>query len=308
MSSVEILSMLAFLAVFLATLGTGLLVFWKSYEDERRARSRLRELSDGYANQRRTIADFALDAIPKLGTLLLADNEDDPSGVRGRLLRAGYRGTNAVRIFLGVKLALMLGLPVLLALVPYLCGALTLLWAMVCSCAACALGMLAPNLWLERRIARRQRELRRGLPDTLDMLVLCLEGGLSLLAALHRITEEVQHVHPTLGQELYLVEQTMQLGLSAGDALKKFGERCDLPELRELASVVLQSERYGASVAKALRGHADHAREERQQRAEEQAQKAAVKILFPMLLFIFPAIFVVLLGPAAFQIAKVFSQ
>src|SRR5438067_1026350 len=134
--------------------------------------------------------------------------------------------------------------------------------------------------------------------DALDMLVLCIEGGLSMNAALQRITGELVHVHPALGEELTLVVQTVNLGLSVGEAVKQLGDRCGLEEVRDLASLLLQSERFGAGVAKTLRTHADSSRTDRQQRAEELAQKASVKILFPMLLFIFPAIFIVLLGPA----------
>ena len=129
-----------------------------------------------------------------------------------------------------------------------------------------------------------------------------------MTAAFQRVTGEVLLVHPLLGEEMSMMQREIQLGLSTGEALKKMGERCGLDDVRELASVLLQSERYGASVVKALRMHADSWRAERQQRIEELAQKAAVKILFPTLLCIFPAIFIVLLGPAAFQMATLFAK
>jgi tight adherence protein C len=135
-----------------------------------------------------------------------------------------------------------------------------------------------------------------------------LEGGISLVAAIQRVAEELQSVHPELGAEINLLQREIQLGLSPGEALKKLAQRCGLEEVRDLASTILQSEQYGASVAKMFRTYADSYRIERQQRAEEMAQKAAVKILFPTLLFIFPAIFIVLLGPAAFQMAKIFAR
>ena len=122
------------------------------------------------------------------------------------------------------------------------------------------------------------------------------------------MTEDLELVHPTLTAELNIALREMQMGLSAGEAVKRLGERCGLDDLRDLAAVLLQSERYGAGVAKALRIHADVYRQDRQQRAEEMAQKAAVKILFPTLLCIFPAIFIVLLGPAAYQMANVLSK
>jgi tight adherence protein C len=150
--------------------------------------------------------------------------------------------------------------------------------------------------------------IRRGIADALDLLVLCLEGGLSFNASLPRVTGDLDALHPELTSELLIAQREMLLGLSAGEALRKIGQRADIEEVRSLASVLLQSERYGASVVKALRIYADLFRQQRQQRAEEQAQKAAVNILFPTLLCIFPAIFVVILGPAAFQIKALFDK
>jgi tight adherence protein C len=168
--------------------------------------------------------------------------------------------------------------------------------------------MIAPGLWLDYRKNSRQVSLRRGLPDALDMLVLCVEGGVSLTAGLQRVIAELHAAHPLLAAEMDLVQREMLLGVSAGEGLQKLAARADLEEMRNLASVIIQSERYGTSIVKALRIHADTLRQQRQQRAEEMAQKAAVKILFPTLLCIFPAIFIVILGPAAFQILAIFSR
>jgi tight adherence protein C len=140
------------------------------------------------------------------------------------------------------------------------------------------------------------------------MLVLCVEGGLSLTGAMQRVTSELNSAHPLLGAEMDLVQREMMLGVSVGEGLQKMAARTDLEELRNLASIIVQSERFGTSVVKALRVHADTLRQQRQQRAEELAQKAAVKILFPTLLCIFPSIFIVILGPAAFQLLAVFSR
>ncbi len=138
--------------------------------------------------------------------------------------------------------------------------------------------------------------------------MLCVEGGGSLTSAIQRVTEDLASTHPLLAAEMTIVQREMQMGLSAGDSFKRFAERCGLDEVKELASVLLQSERFGAGVAKALRVHADTCRQDRQHRAEEMAQKASVKILFPTLLCIFPAVFIVLLGPAAYQMANVLSK
>src|SRR5262249_38309187 len=146
-----------------------------------------------------------------------------------------------------------------------------------------------------------------GLPDFLDVVVICLEGGLSLPATFQRVAGELRLVHPLLAAEMGTVGRATMLGQSTGEALRDFAERCDLDEVRTLASVVHQSERFGAGVVKTLRVHAEILRAQRLLYAEEMAQKASVKIIFPTLLFIFPAIFLVLAGPAAFQLMEMFS-
>ncbi len=165
-------------------------------------------------------------------------------------------------------------------------------------------GMIGPGFWLDGRKKKRQTSFRRALPDALDLLVICLEGGLSLPASLRRVGAELRTAHPLLALELNIVQREIQLGSSPGESLQKMGVRTDLEEVRSLASVITQAERFGASLVKSLRVHADTLRTKRQQHAEEMAEKAAIKVLFPTLLFIFPAIFVVILGPAAFQIME----
>jgi tight adherence protein C len=169
-------------------------------------------------------------------------------------------------------------------------------------------GMIGPSFWLDKRKKARQTTLRRGLPDALDVLIICQEGGLSLQAGLKRVADELRSAHPILGSELKIVDREIQLGKSPGEALQHFAQRSDLEEVLSLASVIGQSERFGASLVKSLRSHSDTLRLKRKQKAEEKAQKASTMILIPTLLFIFPAVFVVLLAPAVFQVMTVFSS
>ena len=162
--------------------------------------------------------------------------------------------------------------------------------------------MIGPSFWLDDRRKRRQVKLRRALPDALDVLIICLEGGLSFQAALKRVAEEIVSAHPLLGGEFRIVDREIQLGRSPGEALNHFARRADLEEVLTLASVVMQSERFGASLVKSIRTHSDTLRSKRKQQAEEKAQGAATKILAPTLLCIFPAVFVILLAPAVFQV------
>jgi tight adherence protein C len=225
-----------------------------------------------------------------------------------RLRQAGLYAPGAAQIYLGAGVILAVGLTAIVLILLPLVVSVTAKDLLLAGLIAAGIGLLTPSFWLARRTNWYQGNLRRAIPDALDLLVLCVEGGVSLGSAIQRVTEDLQMAHPLLAAEFTIVQREMQMGISAGEAIKLFGKRCGLPEVKDLASVVLQSEQYGAGVAKTLRLHSDTCRSDRQQRAEEMAQKAGVKILFPTLLCIFPAVFIVLLGPAAYQMADVFSK
>lgn len=253
------------------------------------------------------LSKLLLARLPDMGTPLLPTNEAQRGQLRQRLFEAGIYDRNALAVMMGVKMILM-AVPLLLAATLAVSGVLSPRRAVVAGIFGIGLGMVAPGLWLDHRKKARHRSLRRALPDALDMLVLCVEGGVSLSGAMQRMTAELNSAHPQLGAEMDLVQREMMLGVSVGEGLQKMAARTDLEEMRNLAAVIVQSERYGTSVVKALRIHADTLRVQRQQRAEELAQKAAVKILFPTLLCIFPAVFIVILAPAVFQLLAVFSR
>ncbi len=310
LSKIELMSMLIFLVVFLAIFGLRFVVFFgRLFTSQPRALARLRNLTSNQTeDQAPPMGEFLRSVLRKFGALVVPTEEDHRvAELKADLLRAGIYTPNALRVFMGSKLVLMLLLPIPCALLPYGLGLLTLLHALLASLLASCLGMFLPTMWLRRRVKSRQRSLRQGIPDALDMLVLCLEGGISLTAAIVRLTTELQQVHPALASELNIIHREIQLGLTVGQGLQSFADRCDLDDVRDLASVLLQSERIGASVVQALRTHADTCRQDRQQMAEEQAHKASVKIIFPTLLCIFPAVFIVLLGPAAIHISSLFK-
>ena len=305
----ELLSMCAFLCAFLLTGGLGLLLL-KLDRDRNRSLARLRDLTESGSHARPQSGFGAVlgALLPRVGTLILPAEGNTRNRLQQRLTRAGLYRSWSLRAFLGVKVLIVLGMPAAVALVPWMLGLIKPTTAVVAALVAAGVGLLLPGLWLDARTRKQQIALRRGLADALDMLVLCLEGGVSMTSAIQRAAAELQLAHPVLGAEFNIIQREMQMGLSAGEAFKKFAERCDLEEVRDLAGVLLQSERFGAGVVKALRLHADASRVERQQRAEEMAHKASVKILLPTLLCIFPAIFIVILGPAAYQIASMLSQ
>ncbi len=234
--------------------------------------------------------------LPKMGQLLLPDKEEQRTKLRIRLSHAGFHGRQAVPIYLGVKLLLVVG-PLLVGIVIGLSFLVPVKYGLGGGCLLGVVGIIAPSFWLDVRKAARQTNLRRAIPDALDVMVICLEGGTSLASALARVAIELRGTHPVLSAELALVQREMQLGQSAGDALRAFADRSDLEEIRSLSAVILQAERFGATLAKAMRIHAEVLRNKRITNAEEMAQKAAVKLLFPTALFILPALFVAILGP-----------
>lgn len=229
---------------------------------------------------------------------------DRANDLADRIVQAGIYSKNAVSVFSVIRACLCAGM-VGLGLVAGYVGLMPTLPAIVVSTLAGVAATLAPSFWLDFLRHARQTQIRRAMPDALDLMGVCLQGGLSLSGALSRVSQELGTAHPLLATELSIVEREMQMGLTAGDAVRQFARRFDLEELRSLASVISQAERFGSSINKALKTYAEGLRIKRQQRAEELAQKAAVKVLFPTLFCIFPGIFVVILGPAAIRIYEV---
>jgi tight adherence protein C len=165
-------------------------------------------------------------------------------------------------------------------------------------------GFLAPNFWLSMAVSKRKTQIRNGLPDALDMLVISVEAGLGLDAALQRVGDEMQFVHPILAEELQLVTLEAQMGIPRSEALGNLARRVSLEEIHGIVGTVNQAERFGTSIGRALRNQSNALRVKRRQAAEERAQKTTVKLMAPLILFIFPAILVVLAGPAALRMLE----
>ncbi|HSJ24318.1 MAG TPA: type II secretion system F family protein [Longimicrobiales bacterium] len=231
--------------------------------------------------------------------------ETDQSEVRRRLTQAGFQSPGAPAVYWGVRVVLPLALAgvAVLFLTPLL-GGLGVLAGLM----AAVFGWLVPSFYLDGRISKRQKELRMALPDTLDLLVTTVEAGLGLNHAMVRVAQEINQLSPQMARELTLVNLEIRAGRTREEALRGLGERSGVDDLRSLATMLIQTDRFGTSVAQALRVHADTMRVKRKQRAEEAAAKTAVKILFPLLVFIFPALFVVLMGPAAINIYNTLLQ
>lgn len=249
----------------------------------------------------------AVPSKPSVISLLIPTSEEARKELGRRLIQAGLYKSNSRAYFLLSK-AVLLSLPILLGMAANSMGVITFQQAFYVGGIAGAFGMILPSFWLDAQRKRRQTEIRRALPDALDIIVVCVEGGLSLPGAIARVSHELRTAHRTLAAEMLIVQREIQLGRTTGEALRRLADRFDLEELRSLASVILQAERFGASVVKALRVHAESLRLKRRQLAEERAQKASVKLIFPTVLCIFPALFVVLAGPAVLNIIDLFRR
>lgn len=238
------------------------------------------------------------EALSRIGKLMPSDT---PRGSRSQLMmiRAGYRSPKAVQVIDGVKILL----PVVLVATILFTGLYhynpfsILLFALV-------LGYVIPEGWLLWRIQVRQHRIRQALPDALDLLVICVEVGLGLDQALLRVAKELRIVHRDLSEEFQMVNLEMRVGKTRLEALRELGRRTGLEEIKALVAMLIQTERFGTSVAQSLRVHSDDLRTRRRQRAEEMSAKTTVKMVPPLVLFIFPALMVVILGPAVITLMR----
>ena len=213
------------------------------------------------------------------------------------LSAAGIRGRNAVAVFVGIRTLLSFG-PALAMLVSQVAAGQPLIRAFWTAGLAGLLGHLIANYWLRRRGRFRIQQLTESLPDTLDLMVVCLESGLGLNATIARVGDERSALNDPLGQEFAQVALDLRNGRNREDALRSLGDRNGVEDLKALAGLVIQSDRLGASLGKTLRAHADLLRTKRRQRAEEAARKLPIKVLFPLATMMLPPLFVIIVGPA----------
>jgi tight adherence protein C len=233
------------------------------------------------------------------GTLLTGTKRGKQT-LRERLIQAGLYRESFI-LFLSLSRYVGVGLAVVTGFLMSSTQIVSPAMGIFLGCCAGGIATVAPSFLLDYRKARRQAAIRRALPDALDALIICLEAGLSLKIAFSRIAKELATAHPLLAVELRIVEREVRVGHSLSSAIRNFAARFDLDELRSLASSVAHADRYGSSVTRGFRVFADGIRIKRQQMAEERAHKAAVKMIFPTVLCILPALFVISLGPAVYK-------
>ncbi len=240
--------------------------------------------------------------IKKLGNII-PQSPKDVTVMQRRLIRAGVRNESALKILYGCKAAFGISLPLL-----------TALWVSNASydtsnkfaaiLAAAAVGFFGPNEYVRRMAAKRQKEISRGLPNALDLLVVCVESGLGLDQAILQVSKELDKAHPEISEEFGMVNLELKAGKRRVEALRNLAERTGVDDLKKLVAVLIQADRFGTGVAQSLRAHADFMRIQARQVAEEKAAKLGVKLIFPIFFCILPSLFVVTVGPVIMKIMR----
>jgi tight adherence protein C len=271
---------------------------------------RIKEMEEGIRSEQRLdifyiIRNHLLNTVRRLGYLVKPKSEGELSPLRKTFLKAGYRRENAIIIFFGVKTSLAIMFPLLFFLVKLLTSmAIPSFYFFLIPVILIMIGFYLPNFWLQMKIAKRKEKIQEGLPDALDLMVVCVEAGTGLDAAINRVGEEMKLSNKVLSEEFRQMGMELRAGKDRRDALKNLALRVDLEDISSLVTLLIQTERFGTSLAQALRIHSDSMRTKRYQRAEEIAAKLPVKLVFPLILFIFPALFVTILGPAVIKIFR----
>jgi len=303
-----IIAISTFVCISLGLLG----VYWLLYKPQSAATERLRRLggSEGVATTGSQAAVVIPDDSPAADLAQRLANPLNkllpPSATEARrtqklLMQAGYRSNDAPIIYRGIHVAAMAGFPVITAVVAtYFAQAFSTV--LIAVMIAFVMGFFLPPFFLKRTISKRQRELRWGLAEALDLMVVSVEAGLGLNAAMMKVATELKDVHYAIAVEFELANLEIRVGRDRDEALRNLAERTGVDDLRSLVAMLIQTDKFGTSIAKGLRVFSDSLRTKRRQRAEQEAQKAAVKLLLPLACFLFPTLFIAILGPAALNL------
>lgn len=296
-----------FVAISLGLLG----VYWLLYKPQSAATERLRRMGatkglSGPSAQAVLMPDDrpATDIAQRLAeplNKLLPPSAMEAKKLQKQLMHAGYRSAEAPIIYRALQLISMAGFPLIIAGV---CAftARPLANAMIYIIIAFVAGFFLPRYFLGRMMKKRQRLIRWGLADALDLMVVSVEAGLGLNAAMLKVSSELRDVHPPVADEFELANLEIRVGRERDEALRNLAERTGVDDLHSLVAMLIQTDKFGTSIAKGLRIFSDSLRTKRRQRAEQEAQKAAVKLLFPLACFLFPTLFIAILGPAALNL------
>lgn len=300
------LVILTFISIFLLIGSAGLLVFYRAAMSQRLSAAITPQANEGgrWSWLRMDKAGSSLKAVVEPFDKILPKSPAEVSVTQQRLIRAGLRQDAHIRILYGAKVLL----PLWLCLMVAVSGISEYLSPFFAYSLALGLGYLLPDFWLGRRISTRQMNIRLGLPEFLDLMVVCIEAGLSLDQAVSRSVSELGSSQPEISDELSLVQLEQRAGRPRIDAWRHFAERVNLEVITTLVSALVQADQFGTSIAKTLRVYSDTLRTQRRQQVEEMAAKTAVKLVFPLVFFIFPSLYIVALGPAVIVMVGAFQK
>lgn len=257
--------------------------------------------------ERRAIGAWTWSRLAPFGERLLPVLGDEGDRIAERLYIAGYRRPSAPAIFMIAKAGFIVTAAIGIWMLWRSSASLTSAQLVLISALVGAFAVLLPNWWLQARMKRRQMRLRNAFPDALDMLVICVEAGLGLSAAMERVTDEIRHMHPDLAIELAAVNAEIRSGIDRGTALRSLNTRTGLPEIKGFVSLLTQTLQLGTGIADSLRIYAEEFRDQRMHRAEERAAKTGTKMIFPLVFCEFPAFFLVAVGPATLRLMDAFA-
>lgn len=302
-----VISLLIFTMVLLGSMGLYLVLGSRATMKviKRRAEGQIGVGSSEGESISLSFKDKLYSLLTRLGEVNKPSNESEVSAIREALITAGYRHAQAPILFMGAKLLMSaLALAVAVIIPAKLLGFPSINAQLMLYVGAASAGYFIPVLWLRHAISGRKEKILGAFPDALDLMVVCVEAGLGLDAAISRVSSEIRFAHKELAEEFNMVGLELRTGLSRAEALKNLSRRVDLEEVGSLVALLIQTDKFGTSIGQALRVHADAMRVNRQLRAEELAAKLPVKLLFPLVFFIFPSLFVIVIGPAVVKIAR----
>ncbi len=233
-------------------------------------------------------------------------NAEVRSTARKKLIRAGIYSPTATEFYFASRIALAVALPFfLMFIVPILFGNPSPNIILLIIFGGAVFGFYAPFIYVHARVQQRQKAVRNGLPDSLDLLLVCVEAGASLSGAFHRVGDELELIHPVVSEQFKLISLELQAGVGRAESLRNFADRTDVEEVHSLTTLLIQSETLGTSLARALRVHAEEMRNQRMLKAEERANKLPVKLALPLVLFILPCLMLVIMTPLIIRIFRV---
>ena len=242
------------------------------------------------------------DLVKRLGNMVPASPKD-VTVMQRRLIRAGYRNPNALKVLYGAKAIFAVLLPVIMTLA-VLNSSAQQSNKIVAILVAVAAGFFGPNEYVRMAAKRRQKHIQRGLANSLDLMVVCVESGLGLDQAIMQVSKELEHAHPEISEEFAIVNLELKAGKRRAEALRNLADRTAVEDLKKLVAVLIQADRFGTGVAQSLRAHSDYMRVQARQIAEEKAAKLGVKLVFPIFFCILPSLFVVTVGPIVMKIIR----